>query len=142
MSAIYTKRFSTKANGLCVVEYKGSAVRILRKDGKRRDFATFGEANRVIWHITNASSKFEWSPWMTKASFNASIQARLEREADAKALADKKAELEDQAELDMEYRRMKRERDAEACGPMELEDSEEDFDDDSHDDGDDDNRGW
>lgn len=138
MSAIYTKRFSTLADGLCIVEFRGKDVRILRKDGKRRDFATFGEANRVIWHITNASSKFEWSPWMTKASFNASIQARLEREDNAKALADKQAELEDQAELDIEYRRMKRERDAEACGPMELDE----FDDDSHDDGDDDNRGW
>ena len=81
MKSIYTKRFSTLANGLCIVEFKGNAVRILRKDGKRRDFATFGEANRVIWHITNASSKFEWSPWMTKASFNASIQARISREA-------------------------------------------------------------
>jgi hypothetical protein len=81
MSAIYTKRFSTVGNGLCIVEFKGNAVRILQKDGKRRDFATFGEASRVIWHISNANSKFEWSAWMTKASFNASIQARLAREA-------------------------------------------------------------
>lgn len=120
MSAIYTKRFSTVGNGLCIVEFKGNAVRILQKDGKRRDFATFGEASRVIWHINNANSKFQWSAWMCKKHFNDCIQARLAREAEAKAVADKKAEREDQAGLDAEYRRIQRERDAEACGPMEL----------------------
>lgn len=60
------------------------------------------------------------------------------------AAADEQAEREDRAELDMEYRRMARERDAEACGPEELEDLEEDFDDDDFDeeDFDDDSLSW
>lgn len=145
MKSIYTKRFSTvDTNGLCIVQFKGLKCRVfVGKNGKWARFPDFKVANRKIWHIEQAGAdNFEWTAPMLKSEFYALVQARLLREELAKSVADKKAELEDRAELDREYRRMKRERDAEACGPMELEDSEEDFDDDSHDDGDDNNRGW
>ena len=123
MKSIYTKRFSTvDTNGLCIVQYRGSQCRVfVGKDGKWARFADFKTANRKIWHIEQVGAdNFEWTAPMSKTEFYGLVQARLLREELAKAVADKKAEREDQAGLDKEYRRIQRERDAEACGPMEL----------------------
>lgn len=76
--SIYTKRVDDTS--LAVVQYNGTLVRALMKNGKRVDFTDWKSAQNKVWHVNQAGVKgFEWSEWLTKAEFQRRLDERLNK---------------------------------------------------------------
>ena len=74
--AIYTKRVDDVS--LAVVQYNGTLMRALKKNGKRVDFTDWKSAQKKVWHVKQAGVQgFEWSEWLTKAEFQRRLDERL-----------------------------------------------------------------